>query len=211
MVLSDDQPLQILNFRRRDRSRDAERTATDWIFKDDGDWEEAGTLSHVDLINHFQDLKFVVGGRERDTYEPPEPLEGDLLKRREVIERLKILATVEHALCVGISTPTIRSSFPPGSGPQREPWQAGVRPSDQTPEDARIFTAASEVLTVAIDGNAPLSSRQRDVDRARRAACARRARRSSASIFPSVRVSSDRSSSLRSRRRNSIGSSTSKG
>jgi len=151
MVSSPDQPLQILNFRRRDRSRDAERTATDWILKDNGDWEDADTLGHVDLINHFQDLKFVFGGREADEYVPPEPLVGTLLSRHEVVERLKILATVEHALCVEYLYAYYSFKLPPGSGPQREPWQAAGRPSDQTPEDARIFTAANEVLTIAID------------------------------------------------------------
>jgi hypothetical protein len=152
MVSSPEQPLQILNFRRRDRSGDAARTASDWALKDGGDWEGVNTLGHVDLINRFQDLRFVFGGREADAYVPPVPLSSaGLLNRRDLIKRLKVLATVEHALTVEYLYAYYSFRLPKGSGPQREPWQAAGRPIDQTPEDARIFTAASEVLTVAID------------------------------------------------------------
>ena len=151
MVSSPDQPQQILNWRRSDRTRDAERKATDWILKDGGDWEDTGTLGHVDLINHFQNLKFVFGGREADDYAPPKPLAGALLSRREVIERLKVLAPVEHALAVEYLYAYYSIKLPRGVGPQRDPWNAPGRPADQTPDDARVFTAASEVLTIAID------------------------------------------------------------
>lgn len=152
MVSSPDQPQQILNWRRRDRSRDAERTATDWILKDRGDWDDTDTLGHVDLINHFNDtLKFVFGGREADEYVPPQPLAGGLLSKRDVIERLKVLVTVEHALTVEYLYAYYSINLPPGAGPQREPWNAPGRPIDQTSEEARIFTAANEVLTIAID------------------------------------------------------------
>ena len=151
MVSSPEQPQQILNWRRRDRTRDAERKATDWILKDAGDWENTGTLGHVDLINHFQNLKFVFGGREQDEYPASNPLSGALLSKRDVIERLKILATVEHALTAEYLYAYYSIKLPRGVGPQREPWNAPGRPVDQTSEEARIFTAASEVLTIAID------------------------------------------------------------
>ncbi|HYM62908.1 MAG TPA: ferritin-like domain-containing protein [Thermoanaerobaculia bacterium] len=152
MVASADQPQQILNWRRRNRSHDAERTASDWLLKDGGNWEDANTLNHVDLIHHFQDQKFVFGGREADEYVPPVPLSAKgLLDRAEVIRRLKILATVEHALTVEYLYAYYSFKLPPGTGPQREPWKIGGRPSDETSEEARIFTAANEVLTIAID------------------------------------------------------------
>jgi len=157
MVASADQPLQILNFQRRDRSGDAARTPTDWILKDwdpteNRVWDTVNMLRHVDIINHFDDLKFVIDGRERDDYVPPAPLQpARLLTRLEVIERLRVLAGVEHALCVEYLYAYYSLKLPAGAGPRREPWMEPGRPGEQSSEEARIFTAADEVLRVAID------------------------------------------------------------
>ncbi len=152
MVASETQPLQILNFQRRDRSGDAERTPTDWILKDNRQWDNINMLRHVDIINHFDRLKFVIDGRERDDYVlSPPPTAPRLLTRQEVIDRLKVLAGVEHALCVEYLYAYYSLKLPPGFGPKREPWEPPGRPPNEPSVEARIFTAADEVLRVAID------------------------------------------------------------
>jgi hypothetical protein len=157
LVAGEDQPLQILNFQRKDRSGDKNSKPTDWILKNwDPDrgknWDNFNALGHVDIINHFNDLKFVVHGRERDEYipvKPPQPVK--LLTRQDVIDRLNVLAGVEHALCVEYLYAYYSLKLPPGFGPKREPWVAPDRPSDATSVEARIYTAADEILRVAID------------------------------------------------------------
>lgn len=157
LVASETQPLQILNFQRKDRSKDAQTAPSDWLLKNsdaDGDpsWDSFNALGHVDIINHFNDLKFVVAGREHDDYVPPTVFHpAKLLTRPEVIERLKVLAGVEHALCVEYLYAYYSLKLPPGFGPKREPWEAPNRPADEQSLEARIFTAADEILRVAID------------------------------------------------------------
>jgi len=54
MVSSDEQRQQILNFQRRAyRSKDAKRKPTDWILKDNGNWDAVNMLRHVDVISTF--------------------------------------------------------------------------------------------------------------------------------------------------------------
>lgn len=157
MVASDDQPLQILNFQRKDRSGDRHSEPTDWILKNSDPeqgsaWDSFNALGHVDIINHFNNLKFVVYGHERDDYVPATPPQpARLLTRQEVIDRLKVLAGVEHALCVEYLYAYYSLKLPPGFGPKREPWEPPNRPPNETSVAARIFTAADEVLRVAID------------------------------------------------------------
>ena len=151
LVASADQPLQILNFQRKDRSGDAARQPSDWLLKDNANWDSVNTLGHVDLINHFNDLKFVVAQRERDDYFPPPALPVRPLTRKEIIDRLRVLATVEHALCVEYLYAYYSLELPKGSGPRREPWDVPGRPLKEGSEEARIFTAGDEVLRIAID------------------------------------------------------------
>src|SRR5712671_3428342 len=70
MVASADQPLQILNFQRKNRAADAARQPTDWLLKDQAFWDGVNMLGHVDLIQHFDKLKFVIAGQETDDYVP---------------------------------------------------------------------------------------------------------------------------------------------
>jgi hypothetical protein len=151
LVASSEQPLQILNFQRKDRSGDAKRRPGDWLLKDGANWDTRNTLGHVDIINHFNDLKFVVARRERDDYVPPPPLPVRPLTRKEIIDRLRILATVEHALSVEYLYAYYSLNLPKGSGPRREPWDTPGRPQREGSEEARFFTAGDEVLRVAID------------------------------------------------------------
>jgi hypothetical protein len=151
LVASADQPAQILNFQRKDRSKDAARQASDWLLKDAGNWDNINVLGHVDIINHFNDLKFVAARQERDDYVPPAPLPVRPLSRLEIIERLRILATVEHALSVEYLYAYYSLKLPPGSGPRREPWDVPGRPPQEGSDEARLFTAGDEVLRVAID------------------------------------------------------------
>jgi len=151
LVASADQPAQILNFQRKDRSKDAARQPSDWLLKDNAAWDDVNLLGHVDIINHFNDLKFVVARQERDDYVPPPPLPVRPLSRREIIDRLRVLATVEHALSVEYLYAYYSLKLPPGSGPRREPWDVPGRPGQEGSEEARLFTAGDEVLRVAID------------------------------------------------------------
>jgi ferritin-like protein len=151
LVASADQPAQILNFQRKDRSKDAARQPSDWLLKDAGNWDAINVLGHVDIINHFNALKFVTARQERDDYVPPAPLPVRPLSRLEIIERLRILATVEHALSVEYLYAYYSLKLPPGSGPRREPWDVPGRPAQEGSEEARLFTAGDEVLRVAID------------------------------------------------------------
>ena len=151
LVASADQPAQILNFQRKDRSGDAARQPSDWLLKDRADWDAVNVLGHVDIINHFNDLKFVVARQERDDYVPPASLPVRPLSRLEIIERLRVLATVEHALSVEYLYAYYSLRLPPGSGPRREPWDVPGRSGQEDSEEARLFTAGDEVLRVAID------------------------------------------------------------
>ena len=152
MVSSDEQRQQILNFQRRDRSKDAKRKPTDWILKDNGNWDAVNMLRHVDVIQHFERLKFVIAGHEVEEYVPvPARKPFRYLTRNQIIARLKVLVTVEHALAVEYLYAYYSLKLPPGSGPQREPWLAAGRPPSLTNVQSRIFTAADEVLQVAID------------------------------------------------------------
>jgi hypothetical protein len=153
MVASATQPLQILNFQRKHRAADAARQPTDWLLKDQGAWDDVNMLGHVDIIQHFDKLKFVIAGHETDDYVPVTTMSPGprLLTRREVINRLKILATVEHALCVEYLYAYYSLKLSPRSVPHQEPWQEPARPARESSIEARLFTAADEVLRVAID------------------------------------------------------------
>jgi hypothetical protein len=151
LVASADQPAQILNFQRKDRTKDAARQPSDWLLKDAANWDGVNVLGHVDIINHFNNLKFVVARQERDDYVPPPSLPVRPLSRREIIDRLRVLATVEHALSVEYLYAYYSLKLPPGSGPRREPWDVPGRPGQEGSEEARLFTAGDEVLRVAID------------------------------------------------------------
>ena len=151
LVASADQPLQILNFQRKDRSKDAKRQPTDWLLKDRLEWDYENVRDHVDLIEHYNDLKFVVARRERDDYIPPPAAAVQLLTRQEIIDRLRVMATVEHALSVEYLYAYYSLKLPKGSGPRKEPWDQPGRPVTEGALDARLFTAGDEVLRVAID------------------------------------------------------------
>jgi len=153
MVASAGQPLQILNFQRKHRATDAARQPTDWLLKDRGAWDDVNMLGHVDIIQHFDKLKFVIAGKETDDYVPVTTMSPGprLLTRREVINRLKILATVEHALAVEYLYAYYSLTLSPRSVPRQEPWQEPARPARESSIEARLFTASDEVLRVAID------------------------------------------------------------
>jgi hypothetical protein len=151
LVASADQNRQILNFQRKNRSKDAARQPEDWLLKDGAEWDAVNALGHVDIINHFNDLKFVVARRERDDYFPPPAAPTQQLAKQEIIDRLRILATVEHALSVEYLYAYYSLKLPPGSGPRRAPWDVPGRPAVEGSAEARLFTAGDEILRVAID------------------------------------------------------------
>lgn len=143
LVASEHQPDQILNFQRKDRSREGDRTATaeDWILKHDRRWDgENLTIRHADMLRRWEEMSFVIARSETDRYSPSiaRPPQR-LLSRAEIIDRLKRLAPVEHALAVEYLYAYYSLALPAG------------RPEGETGIRARIFTAGDEVFQVAID------------------------------------------------------------
>jgi hypothetical protein len=142
LVSSPAQPQQILNFQRRDRSEkgDAATRAEDWILKYEGRWDdERHILRHAEMLDAWEALPFVVGGRETDRYTPSRAaLAHPLLTRAQIIERLRDLAQVEHALAVEYLYAFYSLGIP-------------ARPEDGPQPDPRVRTAGEEIFHIAVD------------------------------------------------------------
>ncbi|MFO1323634.1 MAG: ferritin-like domain-containing protein [Burkholderiales bacterium] len=148
LVSSDAQPNQVLNFQRVDRSAAADRAteAGDWLLKHDGEWDgDDQILRHGAMMSKWGDLPFVVAGRETDRYPLPAKAPTGarparkLLKRAEIIDRLRRLAPVEHALAVEYLYAYYSLGLP------------ARRPDNATARQSRIFTAGDQIFQVAID------------------------------------------------------------
>jgi len=143
LVSSEAQPNRVLNFQRKNRSPQGDRatTADDWLLKHEGLWDGTDlTMRHVEMINRWHELPFVVDGRETDRYEPAFlKLMSKLLTRAEIVDRLKKLAPVEHALSVEYLYAYYSLALP------------SERPTGAGGAHDRIFTAGDEVFQVAID------------------------------------------------------------
>lgn len=144
LVSNEAQPQQVLNYQRANRSpeADAATEAGDWLLKHDGEWDgDDQILRHGAMLSAWRDLPFVVGGRETDRYVPlaVKPGGRPLLNRAKVIDRLKRLAPVEHALAVEY----LYAYYSLGLPAQRPPATAA--------EASRIFTAGDEIFQVAVD------------------------------------------------------------
>lgn len=143
LVSTEDQPNQVLNFQRRDRSVQSDKSAAaeDWITKQQRGWDgRQFTMGHAETMARWMDLPFVVGRTETDRYRvaaAPGPLKP--LTRDEIVDRLKKLAAVEHALAVEYLYAYYSFGLPlhPPAGlalPQR-----------------RVAAAANELFQVAVD------------------------------------------------------------
>lgn len=104
LVASGAQPLQVLNFQRRDRSAegDLSTSADDWVLRHDHRWDRSeAILRHAEMITEWKALPFVVRRRETDRYLPVDAgPSGPLLDAQAIVQRLRKLARVEHALAV---------------------------------------------------------------------------------------------------------------
>jgi hypothetical protein len=136
LVTSDPDRAAVLNFQRRDRSRDAEVTEADWL----NGWDRReNILTHREMIERWGALPFVFEGLETDrfpirtpvTHRPP-------LDRATITGRLRALARVEHALAVEYLYAYYSMGQPP-------------RPTATDTQGRRLFTAADEILRVAVD------------------------------------------------------------
>ena len=143
LVASGAQPAQVLNFQRRDRSPqgDLATTGDDWVLRHDHAWDrEEAIFRHAELINEWKALPFVVRRRETDRYSDAQrPARGSLLDTATIIQRLRTLAGVEHALAVEYLYAHYSLGTP-------------ARP-EETTDPIRIAAqrAAHEVFEVAID------------------------------------------------------------
>lgn len=144
VVSNESQPEQVLNFQRRDRSPAADRATgpQDWVTRLGFRWDrDSHILRHAEMIGRWSEMAFVIDGRETDRYTPTAlPAPARVLTRAEIVARLKKLAPVEHALSVEYlyAHYSLRAGRPP-------------RPTGETAEMTRIFTAAQEVFAVAVD------------------------------------------------------------
>jgi Ferritin-like len=141
IVTSADGTQPYLNFQRRDRSSSQPLD----VPPSEGDWYQVRRkqeLDYAELIEGaWNQLPVVLNDRESETFIPrPAPPDSSLMTRKEVIEELHYLATVEHALCIEYLYAHYSVNVPP-----RLP---------ETGADERtksIFAAANEVFTIAID------------------------------------------------------------
>ncbi|WP_323073690.1 ferritin-like domain-containing protein [Mycetohabitans endofungorum] len=143
LVSSPAQPAQVLNFQRRDRSESGDRAATadDWILKHAYRWDDDGLIyRHAEMIKHWADLPFVVRRQETTSYTPLAATPArKLLDRDAIVDRLRRLAPVEHALAVEYLYAYYSLGLPVN------------RPAQLDEQQARIYTAGSEIFQVAID------------------------------------------------------------
>ena len=105
-------------------------------------WEPEQELDYAELIEGaWNQLPVVLNDRESEQFiPPPVPSVTQLMTRQEVIDELRYLATVEHALCVEYLYAHYSLN-----APIRLP-DLGV--DEQT---RRIFAAANEVFMIAVD------------------------------------------------------------
>lgn len=137
LVTSADGKHPYLNFQRRDRTSDPP-PADIPPFTDRSDQE----LDYSELIRGaWNELPVVLNDRESETFAPPPPAPLDRLwTREEVVQELRYLATVEHALSVEYlySHYSLRA-------PMEQPSP------DAEPLIREVFAAAYEVFLVAVD------------------------------------------------------------
>ena len=137
LVTSADGQHRYLNFQRRDRTSDPPPLDTPSIGQ-----RRIQELNYAELIRGaWNELPAVLNDRETERFvPPPAPAVPQLMTRQEVIDELRYLATVEHALCVEYLYAHYSLDAPlrlPESGADAQ--------------TLRLFAAAREVFSVAVD------------------------------------------------------------
>ncbi|MGP4049717.1 ferritin-like domain-containing protein [Streptomyces sp. 2A115] len=134
IATSSDGQFRDLNFQRRDRT-----TVPPELDGPTGAGRRERELDYAELITDWNVLPVVLNGREDDSLGAPPVPEVKPLTREEVVAELEYLATVEHALCVEYLFAHYSLNAP-------------MRlPDDASPLTRRIFAAAEEVFSVAVD------------------------------------------------------------
>jgi len=155
VVTSADEKQPYLNFQRKDRTS----PPPDDILQQ---WARNQEFDYTDLIQGaWNDLPVVLNNRESEQFvPPPAPDVPQLMTRQQVIDELRYLATVEHALCVeylyahySLNAPIrLPDTYSPIGEQARSLYESFSSPNtvanDQT---RRIFAAANEILMIAID------------------------------------------------------------
>lgn len=134
IVTSSDGRFPNLNFQRRDRTSVPPPTDSATLV---GRREQE--LDYAELVSDWNSLPVVVNDRENDSLGmTPAPV-VDELTREQVLDELDYLATVEHALCVEYLFAHYSLAAPM------------QLPPDADPTTRRVFAAASEVFSIAVD------------------------------------------------------------
>ncbi|MBD2531103.1 hypothetical protein H6G97_16535 [Nostoc flagelliforme FACHB-838] len=136
IVTSGDGQQPYLNFQRRDRNITPQPSEVL------AQWQREQELDYAELIEGvWNQLPVVLNDRESEQFiPPPGPPITQLMTRQQVIDELRYLTTVEHALCV-----EYLYAHYSVNAPMRLP-ESGV--DEQT---RRIFAAANEVFLIAVD------------------------------------------------------------
>jgi hypothetical protein len=135
IVMSADGQQPYLNFQRKDRTTVPQPAE---VLQQ---WDRDQEIDYADLIaGAWNQLPIVLNDRESEQFVPTAAVVPQLLTRQQVIDELRYLATVEHALCVEYLYAHYSLN-----APSRLP-ETGV-----TDQIRQIFTAANEVFLIAVD------------------------------------------------------------
>jgi hypothetical protein len=97
-------------------------------------------MSYADLINGgWNDLPVVINDLESEQFIPETPVLPELMSREQVIEELRYLATVEHALSVEYLYAHYSLAAPM------------VLPNGADERTRRIYAAANQIFSIAVD------------------------------------------------------------
>lgn len=135
IVTSADGQQPYLNFQRKDRLNIPDPSA---VLQQ---WGRDQELDYAELISGaWNQLPVVLNDRENQAFGSTSAEIPSLLTRQQVIDELRYLATVEHALCVEYLYAHYSLNAP-----------LRLPEIDVTPQTRQIFAAASEVFTIAVD------------------------------------------------------------
>lgn len=133
IVTSSDGNESMLNFMRKDRNLPQQENPL-------VQWNTNLEYGYHDLANgEWNNIPVIVNDRESEIFEPHQPNFNDLMTKDQVINELKYLASVEHALCVEYLYAHYSINAP------------AKLDENATDEVRHKFAAAREVLSIAID------------------------------------------------------------
>lgn len=135
IVTSADGQQPYLNFQRKDRLSVPDPTE---VLQQ---WDRDRELDYAELIaGAWNQLPVVLNDRESPEFVPTPGEMPKLLNRQQVIDELRYLATVEHALCVEYLYAHYSLNAP-----------SRLPETEVTDRTRQIFTAANEVFMIAVD------------------------------------------------------------